>query len=199
MTRVVFVDLETTGLLANVHEIWECGAVSVDFSEDGRYNPFDIRYFEQQVGCTLLNADAEALKVGDYDGRFDEHRAWAAADFIHDFMEFVDGGVLAACNVAFDVSFLKRYASAYNERESWHYSPIDIKSYTAGVLGCPFPIPKTSALADMLNIAKPLNRHTALADAQYGMDIYLAAWNRSRVRNDSPGNAYGGFDAASSV
>lgn len=181
MSRVVFVDLETTGLLAGHHEIWECGAVSVQFQSDGGYDPTDIRYFDHQVGAILHNADPVALKVGGYAERYE---AWGESlskvDFVHEFAAFAADGVLAACNVAFDVSFLKAYFHRFHQAETWHYSPIDIKSYAAGVLGCPFPVPKTSALADMLNVAKPLNRHTALADAQYGMDIYLAAWNYAR-------------------
>lgn len=180
MSRVVFVDLETTGLIAGHHEIWECGAISVQFEEDGRYDPMDVRYFEHQIGCLLNSADQKALTIGGYAERFNVDTCLSKIDFISEFCAFVDGDVLAACNVAFDVSFLKAYTHRFHRPESWHYSPIDIKSYAAGVLGCAFPIPKTSALADMLNVAKPLNRHTALADAMYGMDIYLAAWNYVR-------------------
>lgn len=168
---LVFVDLETTGLIAGKHEIWECGAVK---HRDDSY-PEEQHWF---VHCDLMFADPEALAIGRFSERHNPDKAVLRRDFIGEFCEWVAGDTLAANNACFDISFLKSYAEYSNMPETWHYSPIDVKSFAAGALRLRHPFPKTSGIAKLLDVPENDNAHTALADARFAREIYFAALAR---------------------
>lgn len=179
MTAVVFVDLETTGLDAKQHEIWEAAAVKVDGGHITTAHWF--------VNVSLINADQKALKVGGFAERWDKGKLTSAYDFIGEFGEFTEGLQIAANNVAFDMSFLKNYWSVWffgsGKPEPWHYSPIDVKSYAAGVLGMALPLPKSSVIGEALNCTKNNRPHHAMADAYYAKELFEEAQARFKAWN----------------
>lgn len=188
MSRIIFVDLETTGLSSMNHEIWECAAVSVD-----PLNQHDMLAHHWFVECHLVAADPEALEIGKYHSRHpngdDYHdepmRPTTKRDFIGEFAEISQGCTLAANNACFDVSFLKAAWSEmnYTLREPWHYSPIDVKSYALGAMiwGGTVPVPKTSEIGEKLGVIANDAAHTAMSDAWFAMRVYFAARVYSHV------------------
>lgn len=179
MSTIVFVDLETTGLDAHRHEIWEAAAVKVEFGAPGgaMFDSMVINVAHWFPSVTLVSADDEALKIGGFAERYDTNKYTTAYDFIGEFGEFTEGHVIAANNVAFDMSFLKAYWSRLHEGkpEPWHYSPVDVKSYAAGALGWSVPLPKSSEIGAKLGVEVNGRPHHATADAYYAMDLYEAA------------------------
>lgn len=163
-----------------MHEIWEAAAVSVQYipGEPGYWSGVTVER-EWFVGCMLNNADPEALEIGGYAERFNHDESYSKVDFISEFCEFVEGDVIAANNVAFDMSFLKAYAHQFHRPETWHYSAIDVKSYAAGALGWCLPLPKSSEIGTKLGVEKNMNAHHALADAHYARRLYETALIRN--------------------
>lgn len=178
MTAIVFVDLETTGLDAQRHEVWEAAAVKVEYNSDGSMTTHEAHWF---VTVSLVYADEEALVIGGFRDRYDTDHLTSAYDFIGEFGEFTAGLVIGANNAAFDMSFLKRYWSSFQpgKPEPWHYSPVDVKSYAAGTLGMALPLPKSSAIGDALGVTKNNRPHHAMADAHYARELYEEAWMRA--------------------
>jgi DNA polymerase III epsilon subunit-like protein len=182
MTKIAFVDVETTGTDPNRHHLWEIGVI---LRENGR----DLEYC-WQVWPDLTTADPMALKVNNFytrcqvDKDADVHIAAHPDDaesntrdwLTFDLARLLNGAVLAAANVTFDAAFLDRFLRAHGHAPAWDYHLLEIESYAAGALGFTPPW-KLDKLASALSV--PLlgdkERHTALADARLVRDVFNAA------------------------
>ncbi len=163
MKEWVSIDIETSGLDPNRHEIieigmaysngatWEC---SLEFDHD--------------------KADPKDLEVN----------GWGKRDFalLKDVVEvmrilhtaFHGGVMLVASPAHFDVGFLEALFRKYGQDPPWgHRSVIDIKSFACARFGVLTDL-KNSEIARMLDLQAPSNKHTALADAMWQRDIFEA-------------------------
>lgn len=188
MSKLAFVDLETTGVDQSRHEVWEIGLVIVDGEQDTRYC--------WQICPDLTTADPMALKVGRYYQRIRdagavpgtvwrvEHpelsclevrRIITAAAAAGEIAALLDGVSFAAANVAFDSAFLAAFLRANGQCPTWDYHLVEIESYAAGALGWAPPW-KLDKLMTELGASIPEDqRHTALGDAVGIFELWKAA------------------------
>lgn len=162
-------DIETTGLDPDRHEIWELAVVTV---EDG---PGQLERV-WQFPVDLSRADPAALRVGQFYARrlkiqlISKPRAAAAG-----VARLLDGATFAAANPTFDAGFIERWLRANGQCGTWHYSLLDVKSMAAGKLGLAPPFGTTAELARLLGIDPDgFDRHTALGDARLAHAMYQA-------------------------
>ncbi len=170
---IAFVDIETTGLDPERHEIWEVGIVR----EDGYERDW-------KLSVTLLNADMQALEIG----------RWAEAGPTYDpapgsvvgarfeVLNALAGNVFAGNNPAFDAAFLRRFLGS----APWHYHLVDVKALCVGRLAAqglildkegtiaPYDTTPPWATADLLKAAglPGTVAHRALDDAKQARALY---------------------------
>jgi hypothetical protein len=118
--RLVFVDIETTGLEVGRHQIVELAwAVEDDI----------IRVVRPRH--TLRFAQPEALQVNRYHERgLGDTSTWSTPDEVSRFLLDARDATLVAANPHFDASFL----AAHFGHAPWHYRLFDMQAYAAGVL-----------------------------------------------------------------
>ena len=188
MSDVCFVDIETTGLDPERHEIWEVGLI-LDGSE-----------FSWQLPVDLGKADAIALNIG----QFHERRMYGDSvtlckDFAAEFAAMTRGYHLAGAVVSFDAERLARLLRNNSECPMWHYHLIDVEALAAGYLTGQFvaiqecganPAADGPTQEEAMRAIPPWNsgdlsravgvdpddfdRHTALGDARWAKAIYKA-------------------------
>jgi DNA polymerase III epsilon subunit-like protein len=189
---VAFLDIESTGLDPDRHDIWEIGLVVPD-------EVFD-ETFEAMLPANVAQADPGALRVG----RFYERRApllehggsvaeicmvradgnnWAKASS-RDVAQFIAvklaGRTLVNCVPWFDDRFLARWLNRHGQQVSWDYHLLDVESMALGYLAAtrpdkPIVYPWTSKhLTDALGVEPPSDdeRHTALGDALWAKRMW---------------------------
>lgn len=179
MTRLAFVDTETTGLDPDRHEIWEVGLIIRE--EDGSEREH-LWYLAPDLGT----ADPVALEIG----RFFERHPWYSGDpalaalhpvqvpasFAAEFMGLTRGCHLVGAVVSFDALRLDRLLRANRALGLWHYHLVDVEALVAGALGVAPPW-SSRDLSAAVGVAPPgdEDRHTALGDARWARDLYDAA------------------------
>jgi DNA polymerase III epsilon subunit-like protein len=199
LSQIVFVDTETTGTNPNVHEAWEIGLVlpegrGVDqHHRTGSTIPVLHHSFLVEP-LWMAHADPRALDIGQYWERAPHlalsneddgwhHKPWV----VHWLMRHLRGLRLASCNISFDIGFLTRFLAANDGVPTWHYSPIDIKSFCYGVRPELWGA-KTDELLAAFGItvegggSEIAGRHTALEDARLARQLFLAARAWARIR-----------------
>lgn len=119
---LIFLDLETTGLRAQKHEIIEIGALKVDPKK-----PFKV-LGELQIKVKPKNirwATKEALEINGYSAE-----GWKDAMELEDALKILDEfgreGVLVGFNVSFDWAFLDRAYFALGKRDPFYYHRLDV-------------------------------------------------------------------------
>lgn len=121
---LIFLDLETTGLEVQKHEIIEIGALKVN-----SFRPFKI-VAELSVKVNpknLKNASKDALKITSY-----SQDRWKDALDIKETLqkldEFGKDGILTGYNVNFDWAVLDRAYFALGRQDPFYYHRLDIMS-----------------------------------------------------------------------
>lgn len=174
MSPIAFVDTETTGLDPDVHQIWEVGLI-VDGEERAWFLPVD-----------LGRADAFALKVGHFHGRYEPGLAVRPRLFAEEFAALTRGCHLAGAVVSFDEERLRKLLRANGACPEWHYHLIDVEALAIGYLhgigsrsvddplvALPW---KSDELSRACGVEPPDDneRHTALGDARWAKRLYEA-------------------------
>lgn len=185
MTKIVFLDTETTGLDHRIHEVWEVAAILRGDSD---------REFQFQLPLVApRTADPMALQINNYYDRseFAYKRVdsfTAQEDFVVGLHRMITGAVIVGSKPGFDMEFLEDLFRRFNLTPMWHHHPIDIQSFVAGyLLGTPTPdgmepsrvmqealaLPfSTSKLSEAIGVPVPTDRHAAMADARWVRDMY---------------------------
>ena len=159
---IVYIDVETTGLAPERHEVIEIGWVDGDRSG---------RYIVPHIGIT---ADPEALRINKYNERgLWDRSLWDEPDRIADLANRLEGKTLAGCNPRFDAAFLSRLFGW----EPWHYRLLDVQSYASAVLGELTPLSARDLYAEYSGRGHALTEpdHTALSDALFAQGLHRAA------------------------
>lgn len=119
---LIFLDLETTGLRVQKHEIVEIGALRVDPKK-----PFKI-LGELQIKVKPKNihlAEKEALEINGY-----STKEWEDAMDIEDALKILDefgkDGILVGYNVSFDWAFLDKAYFALGRTDPFYYHRLDV-------------------------------------------------------------------------
>jgi DNA polymerase III epsilon subunit-like protein len=189
VTRLVFLDTETTGLDSDRHEIWEIGAIVRDDDPES-----DDAEWHWQIRPSLRTADATGLRIGRYYERIEvaatlpgsarliaapagnatagmwmESREVAAM-----LAPLLDGATLIGAVPDFDARFLGRFLRRHHQAPTWHYHLVDVETLAAGALHQPPPWRFDDLLAAYGLTYDEADRHTALGDARMARDLYDA-------------------------
>lgn len=163
--RIVFVDVETTGLDPRRHEVWEIATVE-------RSGPARLWYPElnrQKWG----QADPTALEISGFWQRR-ESSPQSPREVAALLSDWLGGVTFAGANPAFDDAFLSEFVRRHQYPVTWHHRLLDVPVYVAGALGLE-PGLSLSEAAEAVGIdVSGYERHTALGDARLVRDVYQA-------------------------
>lgn len=165
MTTLCFIDTETTGLDARIHQPYEVAWWLEDEPEPrSSWLAHDLTY-----------ADPKALDIGGYWDR----KAWAAQDGGWMFTEsqrtlglVLEGVTLVGSNPAFDAAMLTRYIGA----PVWHHRMIDVSNVAMVVFDTDRPLGLAAIQEWLANSGYeiPEPDHTAEGDVRTTRAVYEA-------------------------
>lgn len=165
----VSVDIETTGLDANLHEIIEIGAVKV---ENGCFTT----EFSELVKPEKPVPEFITRLTGISDR--DLRNAGPIREVLPSFLDFVSGYTVIGQNVGFDVAFLRAAAGIGN-----FGAPVD-NCELARILLPMLPSYSLDSLIEFFALNPP-TRHRALADAQVTAEVFLKLLDMLRMVPDN--------------
>ncbi len=193
-TRIVFLDTETTGLRPhNGHRPWEVAWIVCEIVDPFGRAPY-LRILERHQHFFTLTksemhlADPVALNIGHY-SRCDP----SANEFANDIQCIVQlhhdlyKAFIAGAVIDFDCRMLQHLFAKtnifafddanplYDPARPWHYHIIDTEVLAAGHLH-ELPPYSSSKLSRTLGIPDGTNRHEAMVDAQWALDMFVAAY-----------------------
>lgn len=187
--KLVFLDIETTGLDPIRHEILEVAMIKRTDSVPGA---------DQEVTFSLnidpLAAEPRALEVNRYEERKD---ALAEAQVPDSFASRILFGTLKdAIVIGNNPQFDLRFIEAFLRRNAfevlgigmpftptpWNYHPVDLKALVAGKLGLGEPPWSTKQIARESGVPLPEDAHAAFADAAWNRDVYDSVFHYKRTR-----------------
>jgi DNA polymerase III epsilon subunit family exonuclease len=173
--NLAFIDVETTGLNPDLHEIIELGVVLVrQIPQEGKGPALEVisEYEYKIIPERLFNADPESLKINGY-----TPEKWTDAkplkEVMEDFSVRTKSASFVAHNVAFDLEFIKRAFEHAGVKSQMHYHRIDTISLAFAKLYHDPKVEKFSLrfLCEYFGI-KNENAHTALSDARATFELY---------------------------
>lgn len=164
LAKVAVVDIETTGLDPDRHEIWEIGVYLPDKDESHHWF----------LTVDEAKADLISLNIGGYFQRHPE--AMGYPPNIAERVRFLtlDRHLVGNC-VSFDADFLSRFLRNNGKCPAWHHHLVDVEALAAGYLGLPPPW-DSDVLNEKLGVTAPTDeeRHTALGDCMWAWRMYCA-------------------------
>ncbi|HEY9411762.1 MAG TPA: 3'-5' exonuclease [Jiangellaceae bacterium] len=167
--RIVFVDIETTGLDLDRHGIWDVALIVRDGIVDTDYS--------WQMEVELTQADPAALRLTRYYQR--ECIITPPADVAALVAEFTAGAYLAGAVPSFDAAFLDRFLRRNGQCPAWHHRLICVESMAMPVVGSPVPL-GLGKCAERLGLTVDYSAaHSALGDARLARDVYDKASERA--------------------
>lgn len=184
---ISFVDVETTGLDPDLHQIWEVAITRVD--HQGRDE--SMSWF---LPVDLSRADPVSLDIGQFYSRHpsqpDSHpkvgadgRTTSSLDrFAAQFARLTRNTHLAGMVVSFDEERLRKLLRANGQCPAWHYHIVDIEAMCAGRLGWNPPWDSTNLSKAMGVNPEDYERHTAAGDVAWGIDLYNAVMEGANPR-----------------
>lgn len=202
MTRLVYIDCETTGLDCDRHEVYEIGLILREPDKADQ----EYRWW---LPVDLAKADPMALSIGRYFERHPDRwnlglsRIWfptkdgtveggegtreTRQECAQSLMRHTAGAHLVGAVPNFDAAFLGRLLRANGCCPAWHYHLVDVEALAAGYIVGQYG---TRDKAERNAVTLPWNsndlsravgvepdeveRHTALGDARWAKAIYDA-------------------------
>lgn len=165
---LAFIDLETTGLVPQQHELIEIAYVIVE-----QPNLDIIKEHVMQIRPLHLDtADQEALRIIHFDKR-DWSKAISRREALSQFTNDVRGSIMVGQNITVDWSFLRQALSDEKMDDPMHYHRLDVMSMAYGLLPHEESIRKFSLkeLTDYFDITV-VNMHSALEDTKATLEVY---------------------------
>lgn len=155
MNRICFLDLETTGLDSDRHQIWEIGLIVREIkspTEAGLEIPGPDEEYLWRIEPDLTLADPNGLRIGRYYERTDEmqrsrmpgvrnladlkpqqHQIWSDPHTVAAALaRILDGSHIVGAVPSFDAEFLKRFLPAHGQAYTAHYHLIDVEALAVG-------------------------------------------------------------------
>jgi DNA polymerase-3 subunit epsilon len=162
--HIVWLDIETTGLDANDHDIIEFAALRDDTEKSLHFHIWPER---------MENATPEALEMTGYSlDAWEKHGAIPMAEALPQITAFLEDAILAGQNVSFDENFLKTTAKRYEFSHRMGYHKLDIVTLAIIHLR-PLGLPSVSLhhVCNVLGISNE-GEHSAMADVQRARAVY---------------------------
>lgn len=185
MRDLVFLDVETTGLDPEVHEMFEVGLTKTDVKGEILGS---LYYWI--VPQHLQTASPQALALNGYYRRKMtepcEGRVHGAVrqEVAEEIVIFTEGVHLVGCNPGFDASFVRAFLLAEQHVPLWHHRMIDLESLAIGIEpdvshGVPMGL---SELAETFNKSEipEEDRHTAKGDVEATRVLYFKMMEMAR-------------------
>lgn len=184
MTKLVFLDTETTGLNPEIHDVWEIAVITATGDEH-----------TWTVTPDLSGADPQALAINRYYQRT-AHLSHPGETVLHpttgdrlptfhrparaalQLACLLDGATVIGSNPAFDQAFLTRWLRRNGQCWTAHYRTIDVITLAWGHLTATTrtPLawpPSTTEVCAAAGIdLTAYDRHTALGDARWVRDLH---------------------------
>jgi hypothetical protein len=197
MTALAFVDLETTGLEPDRHEVYEMALI------DG--NGAELHLWISDA--PLATAEPTALRIGRYYERWphaqqyhqlqsmpvehgDPFNPWVAdlpSPYVTNsktaawiIARATAGAHLVGAVPSFDAAFLDRLLRRHSLVPAWHYHLCCVEALAAGKLGIPPPWDSNELSRKVGVEPRDFDRHTALGDARWAKAIYDAVMDGAR-------------------
>ena len=121
--HLVFIDLETTGLDKDKHEIIEIGCLIVN---GGNFEIVE-EYFAKVKPNHIETANPEALKINGY-----SKERWKDAKDLEEVLRKVskmaEEGMITGWNVTFDWAFIEEGFKKFNIRSTFNYHKVDVQA-----------------------------------------------------------------------
>jgi len=173
--NLAFIDLETTGLDPNKHEIIEIGCiVARQVSQNGQGCTLEkIEEFEIRVKPEHLEtAEPEALRINGYN-ETDWVFASDLAQALKTLSDKTEGAMMIAHNLTFDWSFLEKAFAKTGVLNKMDFHRIDLLSVAFARLYHETKVDKFSlrALTEYFGLTNE-RAHTALADIRVSFEVY---------------------------
>lgn len=192
MTRICFVDTETTSLRPD-RRAWEIGLIVRDVHDDGHRDREHTLLVEAR-DLDLGNADAKSLDVGRFYDRHPRYngntdvRGWVTGgridseyDVARQVEGYTRGAILVGATIAFDAEVLASMLRRHGFLPAWHYRLFDVTVAAAGAQLQPPPVGFDDMLAAFQIKVAGEDRHTALGDAKAVRDLYDAVFAGTAV------------------
>jgi len=184
MTKLIFLDTETTGLDSDRNEVWEVAAIERNFYEDGQQSE-DIEY-HWFLYVNLEKADLIALNIGRY---FERHPTMLTEkhftdvanrnSFALEFFKLSIGAHIVGAVPDFDTRFLSKLFKKYSLLPAWHYHLVCVENLAAGKLGMEPPWKSDDIFEQLGYKRNKETQHTAMGDAREVRDIYDLVMNNA--------------------
>jgi len=165
LPNLSFIDLETTGLNRQKHEILELAIIRVRQPMLKIIDEWEAKIQPQKINT----ADPQALKINNYNEK-DWEKALSPKLVFEKFSQKARDTMLVAHNINFDVAFLEDNFRNWKVPISWDHHTLDTVSLAYFKLG-PNTKLKLSELALKLNI-KQEKAHSALSDARTCFEVF---------------------------
>ena len=170
MSRLVFIDIETTGLISGYHEIIEIAIVGHNLQYHKKVKPKNIAIAEQR-----------ALEINGY-----SDKAWRYAEepsiVAEEIAEILKGARIVGHNPQFDMDFISELLTTYNQKCFFdrryidtitlayeHLSPLGVDSFSL------------DACRRFFNWSQ-IGAHTALKDAKDCQRLFYTLLRANRIK-----------------
>lgn len=172
---LAFIDIETTGLDRDNHEIIELGAI-IARMKDGEFIVIDELNLKIQPK-NIEKAEPQALRINGYN-EADWLFAVSLEDAMKELAKKTDGAIFVAHNVTFDYGFIESAFKKTNTENKMHYHRLDTISLAFGILHSNDDISKLSlrALCEKYGIENK-RAHSAFADAYATYEVFKKLMN----------------------
>lgn len=166
--KLVFIDLETTGLDPEIHEIVEVACLVVDGETFNIISEYEAKVKPQHLEV----AYPEALRIIGYSEK-EWRDARPASQVLKEVAKLAPGGMITGWNVSFDWWFLQKGFKRFGIKSKFDYHKIDVMSIAYAML-YPRREIKEWGLHDIapflgLRIVK---EHRAMADIRLTHEIF---------------------------
>lgn len=172
---IAFIDVETTGLDRDKHEIIELAAVIAKM-KDGVFtvvDELDLKIHPKRIE----DAEPQALRINGYN-EADWLFAVSIEDAMKSFAEKTEGAVFAAHNATFDYGFIEKAFKDTGVANKMHYHKLDTLSLAFAVQHSNDDIGKLSlgALCTKYGVENK-KAHSAFADAYATYEVFKKMMN----------------------
>lgn len=167
--KLVFVDLETSGIIADKHEILELGSIIVN----GATLDEIAEFYRKIRPLHIENGQREALQLVGF-----SKKEWQGAEdaekVLKEFNDLAEGGIATGWNVAFDWQFLEHGFRRFGIKSRFDYHRLDVLSmaYVKLFKNSKVTSLKLRSIADFYHLNLSQEKHNALEDIRATFEIF---------------------------